>query len=635
MQIVAEPYPANHLNHRRASAPTTRSKNYAKDKRRSSGALCSSALPNPAQKPKKYIGDYIVGKTLGKGASGRVKLGVHRYTGEQIAIKIISKSHLATNPAIEKAVRREIAIMKLIHHPNVMSLMDVIDDPHSSDLYLLLEYVEGGELFEYLVSKGRLDESEARHHFQQIILGLDYCHHHLICHRDLKPENLLLDANHNIKIADFGMASLQPLGSLLETSCGSPHYASPEIVAGMPYHGSACDIWSCGVILFALLTGHLPFDDENIRQLLRKVKSGKYSMPDSISPKAQDLIQRILVVDPSQRLTMKQIMRHPWFTETEPANLPILPLPPTDIGQPIGHPSEIDDRLLETIKFLWGEEENQVIVNALLQKEHNMQKVVYVLLQQHAERYWQSDHDDEAEEELLTHAKRDRRCLSVVAKPTPSWLSDEQPIRRKSAVETEKIKKSETFYSKFVKKALSPRRSSKDPVGKEKKPATVNVKRLSLRMPSTVGAKKFGFTLGTQPKGRKQLDLSMYEPVPIPALSDGSTLSSSSSSCHSSASSFRAHDLKSAPKSPVRKGSQASVDPRHSSHHRPTTPSLLSNSSTVAVVVETKPSWLHHLFFFKQPKVCQFVVHSTQTALIFRKLHKWMNKVKRLDPVHG
>ncbi|KAG1443179.1 hypothetical protein G6F56_010770 [Rhizopus delemar] len=358
------------------------------DRRRSSSSSVATAR-------KKFIGEYIVGKTLGKGASGQVKLGVHHQTGEQVAIKIISKAHLAANPAIEKAVRREIAIMKLIHHPNVMSLLDVIDDPTCSDLYLVLEYVQGGELFEYLVSKGRLTESEARHHFQQIILGLDYCHHHLICHRDLKPENLLLDSKRQIKIADFGMASLQPLGSLLETSCGSPHYASPEIVAGMPYEGSSCDIWSCGVILFALLTGHLPFDDENIRQLLRKVKTGKFVMPDSISKSAQDLIRKIMVVDPSKRLTMKQIMQHPWFKETEPMNKHTLPQPPKDIGQPIVNVEDIDDRLLETIKFLWGESDQQVIVDALLEKKHNMQKVVYVLLQQHSERYWQACHEDD------------------------------------------------------------------------------------------------------------------------------------------------------------------------------------------------------------------------------------------------
>ncbi|KAI8065429.1 hypothetical protein BC940DRAFT_258943 [Gongronella butleri] len=381
-----------------------------------------------AQKPRKCIGDYYVGKTLGKGASGRVKLGVHKHTGEQVAIKIISKAHLAANPAIEKAVRREIAIMKLIRHPNVMSLVDVIDDANSSEVYLILEYVQGGELFEYLVSRGRLSDSEARRHFQQIILGLDYCHHHLICHRDLKPENLLLDNQNNIKIADFGMASLQPMGSMLETSCGSPHYASPEIVAGMPYNGSASDIWSCGVILYALLTGHLPFDDENIRQLLKKVKAGKYTMPNDISKTAQDLIRRILVVDPSKRLTMKQIMMHPWFCESEPANLHTLPVPPTanEIGRPVWDASEIDDRLLETIKFLWGERSDDVVIQALVSKEHNMQKVVYVLLQQHAEQYWQNDHDDENDDAddsgdsgqkyrtIGRNTVRARRCRSMV-----------------------------------------------------------------------------------------------------------------------------------------------------------------------------------------------------------------------------
>ncbi|KAL7310447.1 serine/threonine-protein kinase gin4 [Mucor circinelloides] len=533
-------YQRSNPNSRRASAATvanhstSRSSRSVRDRRRSSGAISTHSQQ---QKPKKCIGDYVVGKTLGKGASGRVKLGVHRNTGEQVAIKIISKAHLAANPAIEKAVRREIAIMKLIHHPNVMSLIDVIDDPASSDLYLILEYVEGGELFEYLVSKGRLGEAEARHHFQQIILGLDYCHHHLICHRDLKPENLLLNSRNSIKIADFGMASLQPLGSMLETSCGSPHYASPEIVAGMPYNGSSCDIWSCGVILYALLTGHLPFDDENIRQLLKKVKSGKYIMPDNISRSAQDLIRRILVVDPSKRLNMQQIMSHPWFRETEPINISVLPIPPTEkeIGQPVNDASEIDDRILETIKFLWGESNNQAVINALVQKEHNMQKVVYVLLQQHAERYWQADHDDESDDDTedaysdaprrryrtIGHrTERDRKCLSMVdansniinsgsnttarkssaaavgSRPVAPWMpSDSSPVQSKSDVlrrysaatirseraptfvvddlpatpaapsdeKKSKMKKSETFYARFVKNVLSPsRRQSKD-----------------------------------------------------------------------------------------------------------------------------------------------------------------------------
>jgi serine/threonine protein kinase len=172
--------------------------------------------------------------------------------------------------------------------------------------YLLLEYVEGGELFDYLVSRGRLDVTEALTYWRQIISGVDYCHRFNICHRDLKPENLLLDKEKQIKIADFGMAALELNNgtSFLETSCGSPHYASPEVVSGKQYHGNASDIWSCGVVLFALLTGRLPFDHENMSELLGKVKSGKFEMPRSIPAESKDLLARILVVNPAQRITV-------------------------------------------------------------------------------------------------------------------------------------------------------------------------------------------------------------------------------------------------------------------------------------------------------------------------------------------
>lgn len=168
-----------------------------------------------------------------------------------------------------------------------------------------MEYVPGGELFDYLVSRGRLDEPEAVHYFQQIIHAVDYCHRFHICHRDLKPENLLLDAERNIKVADFGMAAWQAGEKMLETSCGSPHYASPEIVAGKAYNGASSDIWSCGVILYALLAGRLPFDDDNIRVLLQKVKVGRFEMPAEIQGPARDLLFRMLDKDPVQRIKVR------------------------------------------------------------------------------------------------------------------------------------------------------------------------------------------------------------------------------------------------------------------------------------------------------------------------------------------
>lgn len=167
-----------------------------------------------------------------------------------------------------------------------------------------MEYVPRGELFDYLVERGRLPVAEALNYFQQIISAVDYCHRFNIAHRDLKPENLLLDKDKNIKVADFGMAAWEGGDSMLRTSCGSPHYASPEVVAGEAYHGSVSDIWSCGVILFALLAGRLPFDDDNVRILLDKVRAGRYVMPSDIDLSAKDLIRRMLEKDVKKRITV-------------------------------------------------------------------------------------------------------------------------------------------------------------------------------------------------------------------------------------------------------------------------------------------------------------------------------------------
>ncbi|KAI9284470.1 kinase-like domain-containing protein [Umbelopsis sp. AD052] len=396
-------------------APQRRSlKKKAGQHQPSAGTFTPFTSPSTGRR-RKDVGDYWLGHTLGKGSSGRVKLGIHKETGQKVAIKIISKTHLASNGSIERAVKREIAVMKLIDHPNIISLIDVIDLSDSPNLYLVLEYVEGGELFEYLVSQGRLCESEARRYFQQIIFGLEFCHRHLICHRDLKPENLLLDENKNIKIADFGMASLQPTGRMLETSCGSPHYASPEIVAGIPYNGSASDIWSCGIILFALLCGHLPFDDENIRLLLTKVKNGRYKIPDHVSNLAKDLITKILVIDPKDRFKMEDIQSHAWFTVEKHYDLTLLPQPPApeEIGMPLKASAQMDERILETLKVLWSDLSKQDILNALLSNEHNMQKVTYVLLQRRANKYWEIGHPDD-DVVPTTPAKR-RRPVTICA----------------------------------------------------------------------------------------------------------------------------------------------------------------------------------------------------------------------------
>jgi len=270
----------------------------------------------------KNIGPWILGECVGKGASGRVKIAKHRLTGQLAAVKILpiaplvtSRVSLATQQAkFDKqrlGIDREITMMKLMNHPNIIRIYDVFES--DKDLFLVLEYVEGGELFDFLVNRGRLPPAEALAYFKQIVYGLNYAHTFSIIHRDLKPENILIATISPplIKIADWGMAAFAPPSLQLETSCGSPHYASPEIVNGQKYQGNATDIWSCGVILYALLTGRLPFDDKNVKVLLSKVKSGKYDMPAWIDPLAKDLLSRMLVVDVNERITVSFLCAHP------------------------------------------------------------------------------------------------------------------------------------------------------------------------------------------------------------------------------------------------------------------------------------------------------------------------------------
>ncbi|KTW30651.1 hypothetical protein T552_00367 [Pneumocystis carinii B80] len=376
-----------------------------------------------------HIGPWILGKTLGRGSTGRVRLAKHSITGQLAAVKIVPKTVCAERSKTEKGrgksnvlhgIEREIVIMKLIDHPNVMRLYDVWENRH--ELYLILEYIEGGELFDYLVRKGRLDESEAVGYFYQIIAGVDYCHRFNICHRDLKPENLLLDKHRNIKIADFGMAALQPLDRMLETSCGSPHYASPEIVAGKIYHGAPSDIWSCGIILFALLTGHLPFDDENVRHLLLKVKAGHFVMPSRISAEGKDLIRRMLDVNPHTRIKMIDIMNHPFLLKYQHLdkfqNIPKSPTP-DELMYPVRKRSEIDIEILKNLQILWRDVAKEVIISRLLSKEQNPEKTFYYLLLKYREdrMYYYKNYLDSVDSQKSSYISKlslyDQKSLSL------------------------------------------------------------------------------------------------------------------------------------------------------------------------------------------------------------------------------
>lgn len=349
------------------------------------------------RKTQNRIGPWKLGRTLGRGSTGRVRLAKNINSGKLAAVKIVPKSNFKKleNPKYKRnsvdssgslkdrlpyGIEREIIIMKLISHPNIMGLYDVWEN--KNDLYLILEYIEGGELFDYLIKKGKLQEFEAINYFKQIINGIHYLHQFNICHRDLKPENLLLDFNKNIKIADFGMAALEVREKLLETSCGSPHYASPEIVAGKNYHGAPSDIWSCGIILFALLTGHLPFDDENIRKLLLKVQNGKFLMPNNLSSESKDLISKMLKVNPSERITIDAILQHPLLTKyPEPSVRKDKVTEYSDLNiKPIDSINNIDKEILKNLSVLFHNRDEQTIISKLLSPEDCSEKTFYYLL---------------------------------------------------------------------------------------------------------------------------------------------------------------------------------------------------------------------------------------------------------------
>lgn len=272
------------------------------------------------------VGNYRLHKTLGEGASSKVKLGVNTMSGQQVAVKIMMPKDSSTKYDID----REITILKRLKHPNIVQLLDVLYDEPPGCTSLIMEIVPNGELFDYVVAHGRVKENMARKFFYQAASGIDYLHSNNVIHRDLKPENLLLDADCNIKIADFGFSNIIRPGKLFSTFCGSPIYAPPEIILEKRYSGPAVDIWSLGVILFVLVTGSLPWKLEKTGRIadIDRLLVGKYSIPSDveISDNCKDLISRMIVADGDKRAPMQAILNHPWLTGHVPT--PVRPPKP-------------------------------------------------------------------------------------------------------------------------------------------------------------------------------------------------------------------------------------------------------------------------------------------------------------------
>ncbi|CDW81311.1 snf1-related protein kinase catalytic subunit alpha kin10-like [Stylonychia lemnae] len=273
------------------------------------------------------IGNYNFLKTLGIGTFGKVK-SKHCLTGHEVAIKIMNKKKIKQQNVFEK-VKREIKVLRYFNHPHIIKHFEFIDTP--SDIFMVIEYAAGGELFDYISRREKypikmpsrilnnivqLSEAEARNFFWQMYSAMFYVHVSKIAHRDLKPENLLLDSTQrNLKLIDFGLSNSMKDSQSLKTACGSPNYASPEIVSGRTYGGVESDIWSMGVILYAMVCGSLPFDDESVTQLFIKIKEGRYSMPNFISDDLKDLINKMMQPNPIKRCTMREIRDHLWFQQ--------------------------------------------------------------------------------------------------------------------------------------------------------------------------------------------------------------------------------------------------------------------------------------------------------------------------------
>uniref|UniRef100_A0AAG5DW18 MAP/microtubule affinity-regulating kinase 3 n=1 Tax=Anopheles atroparvus TaxID=41427 RepID=A0AAG5DW18_ANOAO len=256
-----------------------------------------------------HIGKYKLLKTIGKGNFAKVKLAKHVPTNKEVAIKIIDKTQL--NPSSLQKLYREVRIMKMLDHPNIVKLFQVIETEKT--LYLVMEYASGGEVFDYLVAHGKMKEKEARAKFRQIVSAVQYCHQKRIIHRDLKAENLLLDSEMNIKIADFGFSNEFTPGSKLDTFCGSPPYAAPELFQGRKYDGPEVDVWSLGVILYTLVSGSLPFDGATLKELRERVLRGKYRIPFYMSTDCEVLLKKFLVLNPSKRASLETIMKDKWM----------------------------------------------------------------------------------------------------------------------------------------------------------------------------------------------------------------------------------------------------------------------------------------------------------------------------------
>ncbi|KAJ3028645.1 UNVERIFIED_CONTAM: Serine/threonine-protein kinase par-1 [Siphonaria sp. JEL0065] len=312
------------------------------------------------------IGNYVFQKTVGEGNFAKVKLAKHKITGGEVAIKVIDKTTL-DDKKLGK-LYREVRIMKMLNHPNIVKLYEVIETKYT--VFLVMEYASGGELYDYLVVHGKMKEKEARAKFRQILSAVSYCHKKRVIHRDLKAENLLLDSNLDIKIADFGFSNHFDPDGKLETFCGSPPYAAPELFQGRRYVGPEVDIWSLGVILYVLTTGCLPFDGKNLQEMRESVCRGKYRIPFYLSDQCEKLLRKFLVRDPYKRSSLDLLVDDSWINDSY-SDSPIS----IDMGTKV----EEDEAVIKTMETKHNID-RETTLTALRENKYDDTAAIYYLL---------------------------------------------------------------------------------------------------------------------------------------------------------------------------------------------------------------------------------------------------------------
>ena len=367
------------------------------------------------------IGDYLLNEEIGSGGFAKLVEAIHIPTGEKVAVKIMDKEQIFAEPLNLNRIQREIAILKIVRHKNIIKLYELMETPEK--IYIVMEYCNGGELFDYIVSKQHLTERQACRFFQEIINCLEYLHSLNIVHRDIKPENLLLNKiknKINLKLIDFGISNCYTMDKLLTTPCGTASYAPPEMHKGEEYYGLLSDIWSAGVVLYAMVFGYLPFceDDEDIN--INNIIEGNYEIPEEASPELADLLMHLLDINPLTRYDLDQIKEHPWFNMVK--NYKFIP------GIIEGYNKIPIDMKIVDLCEQYGYDKNKVIEN-VEKCNYNRHSAVYYILLSKMKREGYHSISDLSSDEFLKYINNPKNLLIDV-------LEENIPDNKKASIES-------------------------------------------------------------------------------------------------------------------------------------------------------------------------------------------------------